>query len=107
MLSLMNIITDTPEWHTGVFDARTVREWRLDAARDLLINQGTWDWCHEELRCKAVEFRRTGTVLVLDAGSRVAKSEPPALRDDALLVLRVAAAEMRRECTWDNVFRRW
>jgi hypothetical protein len=104
MLDLMNTITDQPEWYTGVFDAGTVREWRVDAARNLLISQRTWDWCLEEVRCKADGFRRIGTALVLDAGSRVAKSEPPALRDGALSVLRAAVAEIRPECTWDDVF---
>ena len=84
MLDLMNTITDQPEWHTGVFEARTLQEWRVDAARNLLISQRTWDWSYEELRCKADEFRCTGTALVLHPGSRVAKSEPPAPREGAL-----------------------
>ena len=81
-----------------------MREWRVDAARNLLISQRTWDWCYEGLRCKADEFRRIGTALVLDAGPRVAKSEPPVLREGALSVLRAVVVEMRLEYTWDDAF---
>jgi uncharacterized protein DUF4246 len=76
-----------------VFDKDTVRAWHLEAAKNFLISQKTWDWCLAELRPKAREFRQTGTVFALDTGSRVSKTYPP-LKDETVQILKEAAATM-------------
>jgi hypothetical protein len=45
----MDEVTERENWEALIFDNKTVRSWRIDAARNLLINQKTWDWCLAEL----------------------------------------------------------
>jgi hypothetical protein len=53
---------------------------------------------------KAEEHRQTGSVLVLDAGSRLSKSHPAALGDNVVRVLRAAADELRSHIGPDELF---
>jgi len=103
MLAFMDDITERENWHELVFDKDTVRAWRLEAAKNLLISQKTWDWCLAELRFKAREFRRTGTVFALDTGSRVSKTYP-LLKDETVRILKEAAATMAGHTDPDVLF---
>ncbi|KAK7709768.1 hypothetical protein SLS64_006009 [Diaporthe eres] len=75
MLGVMNALTDKPDWHKKVFDEEIVAKWKQEACALPLISDMAWDWCLTELRDKAKRFERIGRVLVLDAGSRVSKSD--------------------------------
>lgn len=85
MLGVMNALTDKPDWHKKVFDDEIVANWKQEACAIHLISDMAWDWCLTELRDKAERFERTGRVLVLDAGSRISKSDqrvPESLRQE-------------------------
>ena len=103
MLAFMDDITERENWNELVFNKDTVRTWRLEAARNLLISQKTWDWCLAELRLKAKEFIRTGTVFALDTGSRVSKTHP-ALKDETVRTLKDAATKMASQTEPDALF---
>lgn len=75
MLGIMNALTDKPDWHKKVFDDEIVAKWKQEACAIHLISEMAWDWCLTELRDKAKRFERIGRVLVLDAGSRISKSD--------------------------------
>jgi len=104
MLWLMDEITDKENWSSLIFHDKTVRSWRVEAAKSTLINEKTWNWCLAELRMKSEEHRQTGSVLVLDAGSRISKSHPTSLGGKAAKVLRAAADEMRIHTQPDELF---
>ncbi|EPE02455.1 hypothetical protein F503_06748 [Ophiostoma piceae UAMH 11346] len=112
MVIVMNRLTDKPGWSELIFDDETVAQWRaeLDAERaqtrqckdtsgktltdvflanPRLLRGATWDWCVQELRDKARDFRERGHVRVLDTGSCVCKADS--------LDLGALAATMRRE----------
>lgn len=75
MLGVMNALTDKPDWHKKVFDDEIIAKWKQEACAMPLISEPAWDWCLTELRDKAKRFERIGRVLVLDAGSRLSKSD--------------------------------
>ncbi|KAI7784137.1 hypothetical protein LA080_010449 [Diaporthe eres] len=75
MLGVMNALTDKPDWHKKIFDDEIVAKWKQEACALPLISDMAWDWCLTELRDKAKRFERIGRVLVLDAGSRLSKSD--------------------------------
>ncbi|GKZ67018.1 hypothetical protein AnigIFM60653_001315 [Aspergillus niger] len=95
MTAVMNRLTDRPNWHVDVFDDEVVARWREDISTSIAMNpflsHRAWDWCVQELRDKATEFRQKGHIRVLDTGSCVCKSDHvPALRTGEL------AGEFRR-----------
>ncbi|KAL7650252.1 hypothetical protein ACMYSQ_012052 [Aspergillus niger] len=95
MTAVMNRLTDRPNWHVDVFDDEVVARWRQDSSASIamnpLLSNRAWDWCVQELRDKATEFRQQGHIRVLDTGSCVCKSDHvPALRTGEL------ASEFRR-----------
>ncbi|EPE36492.1 hypothetical protein GLAREA_08655 [Glarea lozoyensis ATCC 20868] len=97
MLSIMNHVTDTKDWHLNIFDVEKVEEWRHDASFSALdftidehrmtewgektgpamplVSEKTWEWCLAELKDKAVAFHDKQFLRVLDAGSCVCKSD--------------------------------
>ncbi|KAK5632541.1 hypothetical protein RRF57_008255 [Xylaria bambusicola] len=92
MMEFMNQITDKPEWDHKVFDEEIVSKWCKEAMGaqatnldgDVYMSQKMFDNCIKELRDKAVEFRNTGIVSILDAEVAVAKSDsaiPPSLAE--------------------------
>ncbi|KAJ0118767.1 hypothetical protein J7T55_013021 [Diaporthe amygdali] len=75
MLGVMNALTDKADWHLKVFDEEIVGRWKEEARAVPLISDKAWDWCMAELRDKATRFEKTGRVQVLDAASRISKSD--------------------------------
>ncbi|KAE8144643.1 hypothetical protein BDV25DRAFT_171273 [Aspergillus avenaceus] len=75
MLNLMETLTDRPGWYNLVFDKRTVAKWKQEAMGRPIISRKAWDWCLAELRDKAIQFKETGQISVLNAGSAVCKSD--------------------------------
>lgn len=75
MLGVMSALTDKTDWHKKVFDDEIAAKWKQEACAIPLISDMAWDWCLTELRDKAKLLERTGRVLVLDAGSRLSKSD--------------------------------
>lgn len=75
MLGVMNALTDKPHWEEKVFDDEISKKWGEEAQKIHLMSEKAWEWCLLELRDKAVRFKKTGRVLVLDTGSRISKSE--------------------------------
>ncbi|EFX04913.1 hypothetical protein CMQ_5175 [Grosmannia clavigera kw1407] len=75
MLHQMNKITDEPCWEVNINNPVIVARWAADALTAPLISPRTWDWCMAELRDKAAVFASTGLVHVLNAASRVCKSD--------------------------------
>lgn len=86
MVTVMNRLTDKPEWHVGIFDDGTVAAWAEEVfASTRLMSEKAWKWCLDELRDKAAEFREKQHVRVLDTGSCVCKSDTPTLQSLAAL----------------------
>ncbi|KJZ72691.1 hypothetical protein HIM_07883 [Hirsutella minnesotensis 3608] len=75
MLSLMNEITDRPNWHLDIKYEATAEIWRCEALRRSSISPLSWEWVLLELRDKAERFAETTSCLVLDANTGVYKSE--------------------------------
>lgn len=75
MLGVMNALTDKPSWEEKVLDDDIVTKWGEEARRIPLMSQKAWEWCVLELRDKARRFQKKGRVLVLDAASRISKSD--------------------------------
>ncbi|GLA11531.1 hypothetical protein AnigIFM62618_005497 [Aspergillus niger] len=79
MTAVMNRLTDRPNWHVDVFDDEVVARWRQDSSASIamnpLLSNRAWDWCVQELRDKATEFRQKGHIRVLDTGSCVCKTD--------------------------------
>ncbi|KAF2007253.1 hypothetical protein P154DRAFT_614663 [Amniculicola lignicola CBS 123094] len=75
MLSLMNTLTDKPNWNQKIFNEEIVRKWRKEALDMPLISEKAWDWCLAELQDKAQRFEATGYVPAFDVGSGCTKSD--------------------------------
>ena len=75
MLNLMETLTDRPGWYNLVFDKSTAAKWKEEAMVRPMISRKAWDWCLAELRDKAIRFKETGQILVLNSGSAVCKSD--------------------------------
>ncbi|KAE8133533.1 hypothetical protein BDV38DRAFT_296043 [Aspergillus pseudotamarii] len=75
MLNLMETLTDRPGWYNLIFDKHTVTKWKEEAMTRPIISHKAWDWCLAELRDKAIRFKETGQILVLNSGSAVCKSD--------------------------------
>ena len=75
MLRVMNSITDKPGWEANIFDDEVAALWKAEAiASERLMSWRAWAWCLEELRDKAIEFSKTGRVVVYDVGPSISKS---------------------------------
>ncbi|KAJ5971677.1 uncharacterized protein N7479_001595 [Penicillium vulpinum] len=85
MLQLISYVTEQPGWENKCEDPQTLQEWHQYANSVFEFDEPLWQWCVKELRDKASDFKRTGYIAVLDAGSRVIKSQVP---DDLLNELR-------------------
>lgn len=72
---MMNDITDKPSWDEKVFDRDIVAKWTDEAISKMGFTRDMVEWCIAELRDKALEFRRTGMVGVLDVGTEIVKSD--------------------------------
>lgn len=126
-VSLMERLTDLPDWHIGVFSDVTVARWRAEFAPpisgpglttvdistsmcvllqpDELISDCAWEWIVRELRDKGSEYRDKKFVKVLDTGSCVCKGD--GMLDDTVVAtiasdltpLFEEAATLRREST--------
>ncbi|KAH8893651.1 hypothetical protein GQ53DRAFT_684136 [Thozetella sp. PMI_491] len=91
MMTLMDRLTDKPNWHKKVFDEDIVANWRKEAlecsekelfdeiiskTRVRILSEFSFDFCIRELRAKALHFERTGLVSTLDSmGRAVVKSD--------------------------------
>ncbi|KAF8885764.1 hypothetical protein BD779DRAFT_657637 [Infundibulicybe gibba] len=96
MLSLMNQLSDKPDWDKKVFDETIASKWKAEAleasATGVDITQRMVDWCIEELRYKAKISERSGGAISVYPGD-VVKSDtivPKSLHD----ALRTAAAPL-------------
>ncbi|KGO41083.1 Protein of unknown function DUF4246 [Penicillium expansum] len=79
MTTVMNRVTDLPNWHVDVFNGVVVSRWRQDSTASIemnpLLSDRAWVWCVRELRDKAVEYRQKRHIRVLDTGSCFCKSD--------------------------------
>lgn len=77
MLKFMDNITDKFEWDIKLFDDTIVDKWRTEIAGQPQagISPNTFNYCIEELRDKASQFKTTGFVKTLDSQSPCAKSD--------------------------------
>lgn len=103
MLHLMDSITDRLGWDTVIAndDLAVLIDWRNEALKLPEISPLAWEWCLEELRDKAVTFRGTACVNVLDSASRICKSDSrisPALLEQ----LQTRAAPLLDNCPITN-----
>ncbi|KAF7160639.1 hypothetical protein CNMCM6106_008061 [Aspergillus hiratsukae] len=73
MLRFMEAVTDEPGWENEVTNPAVLDTWRAKAFSQYGLSQQAWAWCQAELQDKAVDFKRTGYVVVFDADSRVCK----------------------------------
>ncbi|RLL98496.1 hypothetical protein CFD26_105121 [Aspergillus turcosus] len=85
MLRFMEAVTDEPGWENEVTNPATLDSWRAKAFSQHALSEPAWAWCQAELQDKAVDFKRTGYVMVFNADSGVCKSNTlvaPDLRKD-------------------------
>ncbi|WOO78955.1 uncharacterized protein LOC62_02G002492 [Vanrija pseudolonga] len=109
MLWYMNKITDEPGWEVRVLDDALVEQWRAEVRTLPASDNGPpftigftdrmFDWCIRELRDKAVLFKKTGYVGVLDCAAAVCKMD-----DDDELRHEVKSAIAKLE---DDEFKDW
>lgn len=59
MLSLMNNLTDKPDWSSKILGNEIAAEWREDVLPIPLLRTRAWDWCLAELQDKAKLFEKT------------------------------------------------
>ncbi|RWA14548.1 hypothetical protein EKO27_g614 [Xylaria grammica] len=94
MMEFMNQITDKPGWEHKVFDEGIVNKWHeeamgarsqeMDLDSDIYMSEKMFDYCIQELREKAEEYKDTGLISILDAEVQVVKSDlaiPSSLND--------------------------
>lgn len=75
MMGLTNFLTDISGRYAEVFDDQIVASWHDMAMEKKLISEKTWNWCLAELLDKARLFETTNSVMVLDTGARICKSD--------------------------------
>lgn len=83
MVQLIANLTNIDKWFECVGEEEIVAIWRENALRLPLISPKTWEWCLAELRDKAVVFKETGRIVILDTGTSVCRFDgvPQKLRD--------------------------
>ncbi|PVH99122.1 hypothetical protein DM02DRAFT_565225 [Periconia macrospinosa] len=100
MMSIMDKLTDKPDWHKKIFNDSIVDKWRKEALaipncqywkladsgeyalyNDIVVepegimDSDSFDYCVQELRAKASYFEKTGLIPTLDAAATVVKSD--------------------------------
>ncbi|KAK1223146.1 hypothetical protein PQX77_013982 [Marasmius sp. AFHP31] len=77
MLSMMNKITEKPEWDRKVNDETIVVKWKNEALsrEGVDFSEAMFNYCIAELREKASYFSQTGRAIVLDAEAAIVKSD--------------------------------
>ncbi|KAF5680281.1 hypothetical protein FDENT_8484 [Fusarium denticulatum] len=95
MMTVMNQLTDKPDWHVKVFDEQIAEKWiqeglalPVDPLYDEIVqhrngpdrlkhilDRGCLEYCIKELRVKAKFFEKTGLIPALDANATVIKSD--------------------------------
>ncbi|KAI1826451.1 hypothetical protein F4861DRAFT_83373 [Xylaria intraflava] len=100
MMHIMDRLTDKVDWHKKVFDEKIIAKWRAEAlaypdqvfwelaatcsqydsdvgpsALEGIMTDKSFDYCIQELQCKARYFAATGIVPTLDATATIAKSD--------------------------------
>ncbi|KAH7092376.1 hypothetical protein FB567DRAFT_545535 [Paraphoma chrysanthemicola] len=103
MMSVMDKLTDKPDWHKKVFDDEIATKWRDEALAvpndefyhlatngkrwdggndsdhgetpEGIMSEAAFDVCVKELRDKAKYFEQTGIIPTLDACASIAKSD--------------------------------
>ncbi|KAK1225615.1 hypothetical protein PQX77_011442 [Marasmius sp. AFHP31] len=77
MLTMINEITEKPEWAKKVNDDAIIAKWRKEALgrEGVDFSEAMFDYCIAELRDKAAHFDQTGRVIVLDNSAAIVKSD--------------------------------
>ncbi|TPX12723.1 uncharacterized protein E0L32_000900 [Thyridium curvatum] len=106
MLRVMNNITDRPGWQLDVDDKAFWSLWKREE-REPLMSEEAWRWCQAELTEKANVFDEVKGTYVLEAGSRVFKSDTvvsKALQDDIAAAVKRVMDEygVRNLCKTDE-----
>ncbi|KAL0573732.1 hypothetical protein V5O48_008228 [Marasmius crinis-equi] len=87
MLTMINEITDKPEWDRKVNDEAIIGRWKMEALsqKGVDFSEAMFDYCIAELRDKAPRFTQTGRVTVLDSLAAIVKSDtaiPSSIADE-------------------------
>ncbi|CAD0021860.1 unnamed protein product [Aureobasidium pullulans] len=75
MLTLMDKITDRPNWFKEVLDGKAIPKLREKALGQKLISTKAWEWCLLELQDKARVFPEDKRTLVYNIGAGICKSD--------------------------------
>ncbi|CAC9891289.1 unnamed protein product [Aureobasidium pullulans] len=75
MLTLMDKITDRPNWFKEVLDEKAIPKLREKALGQKLISTKAWEWCLLELQDKARVFPEDKRTLVYNTGAGICKSD--------------------------------
>lgn len=75
MLTLMDEITDRPNWFKEVLDEKAIPKLREKALGQKLISTKAWEWCLLELQDKARVFPEDKRTLVYNTGAGICKSD--------------------------------
>ncbi|KAK1223148.1 hypothetical protein PQX77_013984 [Marasmius sp. AFHP31] len=77
MISMMNEITEKPDWDRKVNDETIVAKWKNEALsrEGVDFSEVMFNYCIAELREKASYFSQTGRAIVLDAEAAIMKSD--------------------------------
>jgi hypothetical protein len=101
MLRVMEVITEEDRWDEAVLqpDESRLTEWYENAQKTegSLISPAAWDWCMAELRDKALAWRTSGRMLLLNTSSAVCVAEDVSLASSlSQLIARLASGQKLR-----------
>ncbi|EEH19936.2 hypothetical protein PABG_02195 [Paracoccidioides brasiliensis Pb03] len=93
MLRIMDSITDKPGWDTKIFWENITEKWKEEAIahQNMDVTGPMMDWVIKELQFKTEGFKKSGNVLVYDAG--VVKSDT-AISESLKDALKAAASSL-------------
>ncbi|RHZ45580.1 DUF4246 domain-containing protein [Aspergillus thermomutatus] len=101
MLRVMEAVTEEARWDEAVLqpDESRLAQWHENAQKTegFLISPAAWDWCIAELRDKAMAWRTSGRMLLLNTSSAVCVAEDVTLASSfQRLIARLAPGQTSR-----------
>ncbi|KAK1219054.1 hypothetical protein PQX77_018244 [Marasmius sp. AFHP31] len=105
ILSIINELSDKPEWDRKVTDKAIVARWKTEALgrEGVDCSEDMFNFCISELRAKAPRFLQTGRIAILDSEAAIVKSDtaiPASLTEDLKAAVRLLEDVPERDKDW-------
>ncbi|KAK0703911.1 hypothetical protein B0T26DRAFT_657139 [Lasiosphaeria miniovina] len=130
MMILMERLTDKPDWHKKIFDKAIIDKWRdetltqpedalyarivdgkdttkIPKPRCRIMSPACFDYCIQELRCKAAFFKQTGLVYTLNTRENNIIKSDTVVSADVHSALRAAFGKLRAAQAADPDWHPW